>query len=79
MFAYPYNQGSNTPIVVKTVAKQYDMASSGAAPLMFLDCNGFAKHPQADRRTYTPDGKLTYANRYAIRGLSFDKIEIGFI
>lgn len=43
---------------------------------MFLDCNGFAKHPQADCRTYTPDGKLTYANRYAIKSLSFDKIEI---
>jgi peptidoglycan/xylan/chitin deacetylase (PgdA/CDA1 family) len=76
IFAYPYNEGSNNPIVVNTVAKYYDMARSGAAPLMFLDCNGFAKHPQADCRAYTPDGKLTYANRYAIKSLSFDKIEI---
>jgi peptidoglycan/xylan/chitin deacetylase (PgdA/CDA1 family) len=76
IFAYPYNEGSNNPIVVNTVAKYYDMARSGAAPLMFLDCNGFVKHPQADCRTYTPDGKLTYANRYAMKSLSFDKIEI---
>jgi peptidoglycan/xylan/chitin deacetylase (PgdA/CDA1 family) len=76
IFAYPYNEGSNNPIVVNTVAKYYDMARSGAAPLMFLDCNGFIKHPQADCRTYTPEGKLTYANRYAIKSLSFDKIEI---
>ncbi|MGA9154825.1 MAG: polysaccharide deacetylase family protein [Candidatus Nitrosopolaris sp.] len=76
IFAYPYNEGSNNPIVVNTVAKYYDMARSGAAPLMFLDCNGFVKHPQADCRTYTPEGKLTYANRYAIKSLSFDKIEI---
>jgi hypothetical protein len=52
------------------------MARSGAAPLMFLDCNGFVKHAQADCRTYTPDDKLTYANRYAMKSLSFDKIEI---
>ena len=76
IFAYRYNEGSNNPIVVTTVAKYYDMARSGAAPLMFLDCNGFVKHPQADCRTHTPDGKLTYANRYAIKSLSFDKIEI---
>ena len=47
---------------------------SGTEPLMFLDCNGFKNHPQTDCRTYFPDGKLTYANRYAIRSLSFDMI-----
>ena len=76
IFAYPYNEGSNNPVVVNTVAKYYDMARSGTDPLMFLDCKGFTKHPQTDCRTYTPDGKLTYANRYAIRSLSFDIIEI---
>jgi peptidoglycan/xylan/chitin deacetylase (PgdA/CDA1 family) len=76
IFAYPYNEGSNNPIVVNTVAKYYDMARSGTDPLMFLDCKGFTKHPQTDCKTYTPDGKLTYANRYAIRSLSFDIIEI---
>ena len=76
IFAYPYNEGSNNPVVVNTVAKYYDMARSGTDPLMFLDCKGFTKHPQTDCRTYTPDGKLTYANRFAIRSLSFDVIEI---
>jgi peptidoglycan/xylan/chitin deacetylase (PgdA/CDA1 family) len=76
IFAYPYNEGSNNPVVVNTVAKYYDMARSGTDPLMFLDCKGFMKHPQTDCRTYTPDGKLTYVNRYAIRSLSFDIIEI---
>jgi peptidoglycan/xylan/chitin deacetylase (PgdA/CDA1 family) len=76
IFAYPYNEGSNNPVVVNTVAKYYEMARSGTDPLMFLDCKGFMKHPQTDCRTYTPDGKLTYANRYAIRSLSFDIIEI---
>ncbi|PWU80575.1 MAG: hypothetical protein DLM72_11510 [Candidatus Nitrosopolaris wilkensis] len=43
---------------------------------MFLHCNGYKKQPQKDCRTYLPDGKLTYANRYAIRSLSFDVDEI---
>ena len=43
---------------------------------MFLDCKGFKHHPQADCRTYTSDGSLTYANRYAFRSLSFDVKEI---
>ena len=42
---------------------------------MFFDCKGFKDHPQTDCRTYTSDGKLTYANRYLIRSLSFDIIE----
>ena len=76
IFAYPYNEGSNNPVVVNTVAKYYDMARSGTDPLMFLNCKGFTKHPQTDCRTYTANGKLTYANRYAIRSLSFDILEI---
>ena len=43
---------------------------------MFLHCNGFKNHPQTDYRIFLPDGKLTYANRYAIRSLSFDRYEI---
>jgi hypothetical protein len=52
------------------------MARSGTESLMFLDCIGFIKHPLTDCRTYTPDCKLTYANRYVIRSLSFDIIEV---
>jgi peptidoglycan/xylan/chitin deacetylase (PgdA/CDA1 family) len=76
IFAYPYNEGSNNPTVVNTVAKYYDMARSGTEPLMFLDCAGFKKNPQTDCRTYSPDGKLNYANKYAARSLSFDVVEI---
>jgi len=75
-FAYPYNEGSNNATVVDLVAKYYNMARSGTEPLMFLHCNGYRKSPQKDCRTYLPDGKLTYANRYAIRSLSFDVNEI---
>jgi len=76
IFAYPYNEGSNNPTVVNTVAKYYDLARSGTEPLMFLGCNGFKKNPQTDCRTNSPDGKLNYATKYTARSLSFDVIEI---
>jgi len=76
IFAYPYNSGSNDPAVVNTVAKYYNTGRSGTAPLMFLNCIGFIKHPQTDCRTYGPNGELNYANRYVIRSLSFDIVEI---
>ena len=76
IFAYPYNSGSNDPTVVNTVAKYYNIGRSGTAPLMFLNCNGFKKHPQTDCRTYGPNGELNYANRYAARSLSLDIVEI---
>ena len=76
IFAYPYNSGSNNPAVVNTVAKYYNIGRSGTAPLMFLNCNGFKKHPQTDCRTYGPNGELNYANRYTARSLSLDIVEI---
>src|SRR5439155_22749012 len=75
-FAYPYDEGANNVTVLNTVAKYYDLARSGSEPLMFLHCNGFKSHPQTDCRTFLSDVKLTYANRYAIRSLSFDRYEI---
>ena len=76
IFAYPYNEGSNNPTVVNTVAKYYDLARSGTEPFMFLDCTGFKKNPQTDCSTTSPDGKLNYATKYTARSLSFDVIEI---
>ncbi|MGC2682647.1 MAG: polysaccharide deacetylase family protein, partial [Candidatus Nitrosopolaris sp.] len=76
IFAYPYNSGSNDPTVVNTVAKYYNIGRSGTAPLMFLNCNGFKKHPQTDCRTYGPNQVLNYANRYAARSFSLDIVEI---
>jgi len=75
-FAYPYDEGADNVTVVNTVAKNYEIARSGSEPLMFLHCNGFKNHPQTDCRTYLPDGKPSYANKYAIRSLSFDRYEI---
>ena len=71
IFAYPYNEGSNNPVVVNTVAKYYNMAKFGTEPLMFLDC-AVQKNPQTDCRTYSPAGKLNYANKFDARSLSFD-------
>jgi peptidoglycan/xylan/chitin deacetylase (PgdA/CDA1 family) len=75
-FAYPYDEGADNVTVVNTVAKNYELARSGSEPLMYLKCNGFKNHPQTDCRTHLPDGTLTYANRYVIRSLSFDRYEI---
>jgi hypothetical protein len=75
-FAYPYDEGADNVTVVNTVAKYYDLARTGSEPLMFLNCNGFKNHPQTDCRTHLPDGTLTYANKYTVRSLSFDRYEI---
>jgi peptidoglycan/xylan/chitin deacetylase (PgdA/CDA1 family) len=77
IFGYPLNLGSENPTIVNLVAKYYNLARSGAAPLMFLNCKGFANDSQGDCRTYGPDGKLNYANRYDIRSRSFFHIHNG--
>jgi len=74
MFGYPVNLGSDNKTVVNVVSKYYDMARSGSAPLMFLDCKG-PKHPQADCSTFSANGDLNYVNRYDIRTQSFDHIQ----
>jgi Polysaccharide deacetylase len=71
IFGYPLNLGSDNPSIVNVVAKYYNLARSGSAPLMFLNCKGYVKHTQNDCRTYSSNGKLTYANRYDIRSDSF--------
>lgn len=70
IFAYPLNLGSDNPTIVNLVAKYYSFARSGSAPLMFLNCKGYNSDPQSDCRTYSVDGKLTFANRYDIRAQS---------
>ncbi|PWU81786.1 MAG: hypothetical protein DLM72_05150 [Candidatus Nitrosopolaris wilkensis] len=79
IFGYPFNLGSNKPSVVDIVSKYYNFARTGTYPLMSLNCNGFAnkKPQQTDCRTYLPDGKLTFANRYDIRSDSFFHISSG--
>jgi hypothetical protein len=75
IFGYPLNLGSDIPSIVNVVAKYYNLARSGSAPLMFLNCNGFGKHPQNDCSTYSADGKLAYANRYDIKSDSFRHVD----
>jgi hypothetical protein len=74
IFGYPDNLGSDNKTVVNVVAKYYNLARTGSDPLMFLNCDGFTKHPQTDCRTFLPDGTLSYVNRYDIRSQSFDHI-----
>jgi Polysaccharide deacetylase len=71
ILGYPLNLGSDKPSVVNLVAKYYDLGRSGTDPLMFLNCNGYAKDSQTDCRSYLTNGKLTHANRYDIRSASF--------
>ena len=71
IFGYPFNLGSNKPSVVNLVAKYYNFGRSGTDRLMFLDCRGYMKDTQTDCRVYLPNGMLTRANRYDIRGASF--------
>jgi hypothetical protein len=75
IFGYPLNLGSDNPSIVNVVAKYYNLARSGSAPLMFLNCNGFGKQPQTDCSTYSANGKLTYANRYDIKSDSFRHVD----
>jgi hypothetical protein len=71
IFGYPFNLGSDKPLVVNLVAKYYNIGRSGTDRLMFLDCKGYVKDMQTDCRTHSPNGKLTHANRYDIRSASF--------
>jgi peptidoglycan/xylan/chitin deacetylase (PgdA/CDA1 family) len=80
IFGYPVNSGSNMSSVVNIVAKYYSLARTGSDSLMYLHCNGYKEDPhQTDCRTYSADGKLTYANRYDIRSKSFDHISNSYI
>lgn len=74
IFGYPLNLGSDNPKIVNVVAKYYDLARSGSAPLMFLDCRGYTIQPQKDCSTYSSHGRLSFANRYNIKSDSFRHI-----
>jgi len=76
IFAYPYSEGWNNPLVVSTVAKYYNLARTDSGfSLTFLQCNGWKSHPQTDCRTYSNDGKLTFDNRYSIKSWTHRHID----
>jgi Polysaccharide deacetylase len=71
IFGYPLNLGSENPKIVNVVAKYYNLARSGSAPLMFLNCVAYHKDMQTDCRTYSDSGELTKVNRYDVKSDSF--------
>jgi peptidoglycan/xylan/chitin deacetylase (PgdA/CDA1 family) len=80
IFSYPFSKGSDNIDIVNTVAKYYSMARINDFPLMFLRCDGFENHQQQnDCRTFTDDGKLTFANRYSIKSWAHQHLQDGLI
>jgi peptidoglycan/xylan/chitin deacetylase (PgdA/CDA1 family) len=81
IFAYPFENGKDNATIVKKVAQYYNYARSGNYPLMFLHCDHFMKYShQTDCKTYLPNDKVSYANRYSIVGWShdYDRITYSF-
>jgi peptidoglycan/xylan/chitin deacetylase (PgdA/CDA1 family) len=75
------NAWSNTTII-DNIAKYYSFADNGFADLLFLHCDGYTQQksmPQTDCRTYTDDGKLTFANRYSIREESQNALDQNYL
>jgi len=80
IFSYPFSKGSDNIDIVNMVAKYYRMARINDFPLMFLRCDGFENHQQQnDCRTFTDDGKLTFANRYSIKSWAHQHVQDGLI
>ena len=75
IFGYPLNLGSDNPKIVNVVAKYYNLARSGSAPLMFLNCIGYHKDMQTDCRIYSDSGRLTQVNRYDVKSDSFRHVD----
>ena len=68
VFANAFSTGWDNSTIINTVAKYYDLARNGYAPLTYLKCNEWENNSnQTDCRTYFDNGTLTYANRYSIR------------
>jgi peptidoglycan/xylan/chitin deacetylase (PgdA/CDA1 family) len=68
-FAFPFTKGQDNATIVAKEAKYYSYVRTGVEPLMFLHCDHYQHKPnQTDCRTYFPNGKVTFANRYSIIG-----------
>jgi hypothetical protein len=68
-FAFPFTKGQDNATIVAKEAKYYSYVRTGVEPLMFLHCDHYQhKSNQNDCRTYFPNGKVTFANRYSIIG-----------
>jgi hypothetical protein len=69
IFAYPSSTGGYNNTVVNVVAKYYNLARVGDAPLAFMHCNGY-KLEDNNCLPFTKSGTLKYENRYDIRNWS---------
>jgi Polysaccharide deacetylase len=67
IFAAVHGDAWNNSTVIDMISKYYGFADNGFADLIFLRCDGYIDHKQADCRTYDDGGKLSYANRFSIR------------
>ena len=78
-FAYPFDNGKDNATIVNTVSQYFSYARSGNYPLMFLHCDHFREYThQHDCRTYLPNGKISFTNRYSIIGWSHDHDRIAY-
>jgi peptidoglycan/xylan/chitin deacetylase (PgdA/CDA1 family) len=78
IFAVVHGNAWSNPTIIDTIAKYYSFADNGFADLLFLHCVGYTQQksmPQTDCRTYTDDGRLTFANRYSIREDSHNALD----
>lgn len=75
IFAAVHGDAWNNASVIHTIRKYYGFADNGFADLIFLHCDGYITHKQADCSTYTNNGTLTYANRYSIRERSQNTLD----
>jgi len=71
-FEYPFSTGSEDKKIVDTVSKHYEFATRGNDPLMFLKCDGMKQYGQDNCKTFSDNGRPTYANKYSIRNWSHD-------
>ena len=69
IFAYPASTGSKNETIINTVARYYNLARSGDAPLAFLHCNGY-KIQQTGCKPFDQKGNATYESRYNVKNWS---------
>jgi peptidoglycan/xylan/chitin deacetylase (PgdA/CDA1 family) len=70
IFAYPASTGSKNATVINTVARYYNLARSGDAPLAFLHCNGYNIQQTGCKLPFDQKGNVTYESRYNVRNWS---------
>jgi peptidoglycan/xylan/chitin deacetylase (PgdA/CDA1 family) len=75
IFAYPASTGSENSTIINVVAKYYDWARAGDAPLAFFHCNGYKK--EINCIPFDKNGKVKYENRYDVRNWSDRPKSIG--